>query len=186
MGRAGYMADPKKLNSREIMEGQVEWRKEWFRKVPGSLNIYAWSSQEIRIDPSYCPYKRRYSWEEFNKLQERQPYIQNFPIIPGPSIDDEFDEKWFVKQYKETLKLFQYVSEFTSQMLCKIMRMLITTLICFEDAKAVDRQFWRFNFGSTKLAWDFNIGLIPQQVHGLFSGVRYLQSHYLQTFEEMI
>ena len=31
MGRAGYSADPKKLNSREIMEGQLEWRKYWFR-----------------------------------------------------------------------------------------------------------------------------------------------------------
>ena len=31
MGRAGYIADPKKLNSMEIMEGQLEWRKNWFR-----------------------------------------------------------------------------------------------------------------------------------------------------------
>ena len=31
MGRAGYIADPKKLNSREIMEGQLEWRKTWVR-----------------------------------------------------------------------------------------------------------------------------------------------------------
>ena len=41
MGRAGYSADPKKLNSREIMEGQLEWRKNWFKQIPGSLNIYA-------------------------------------------------------------------------------------------------------------------------------------------------
>ena len=41
MGKAGYMADPKKLHNREIMEGQLEWRKEWFKKVPCSLKIYA-------------------------------------------------------------------------------------------------------------------------------------------------
>ena len=41
MGRAGYIANPKKLNSKEIMEGQLEWRKNWFKQVPGSLNIYA-------------------------------------------------------------------------------------------------------------------------------------------------
>ena len=104
MGRAGYIANPKKLNSKEIMEGQLEWRKDWFRKVPCSLKLYAQIPQELRIDPSYCPCKRRYSWDEFNELQERQPYLQNFPIIPGPSIDDDFDKNWFVKQCKDTLK----------------------------------------------------------------------------------
>ena len=41
MGRARYTADPKKLNSREIMEGELEWRKAWFRQVPSLLKIYA-------------------------------------------------------------------------------------------------------------------------------------------------
>ena len=66
------------------------------------------------------------------------------------------------------------------------MRMLITALTCFDDAKLIDRQFWRFNFKLAGLAWDFEIGPIPQQVHGLFARVRFLPSHYLQTFEEMI
>ena len=114
MGRAGYMANPRKLHNREIMEGQLEWRKEWFKKVPRSLKIYAPSSKEMRIDQSFCPCKRRYTWEEFNKLQERQPYILNFPKIPGPSLEDELDEKWFIRQCQETLKLFQHVPEFTS------------------------------------------------------------------------
>ena len=71
IGRAGYIADPKKLNNREIMEGQLEWRKTWFIQVLGSLKIYTKIPQELQIDPSYCPCKRRYNWEEFNKLQER-------------------------------------------------------------------------------------------------------------------
>ena len=97
MGRAGYTAEPKKLNSKEIMEGQLEWRKTWFRQVPSSLKIYAKSPQELRIDPSYCPCERRYTWNKFSKLQERQSYLQNFPIILGPSLDEDFEEKWFVK-----------------------------------------------------------------------------------------
>ena len=114
MGRAGYIANPTKLNNREIMEGELEWHKEWFRKVPGSLKIYAQSPQEMRIDPSFCPCERRYSWKEFSKLQERQPYILNFSTIPGPSLEDELDEKWFVRYFQETLKLFQHVTQFTS------------------------------------------------------------------------
>ena len=64
--------------------------------------------------------------------------------------------------------------------------MLITALTCFDDAKLVDRQLWRFNVGTAELAWDFQRGPIPQQVHGLFARVQFLLSHYLQTFEEMI
>ena len=64
--------------------------------------------------------------------------------------------------------------------------MLIIALTCFEDAKLVDRQFWRFSVGTSELAWDFQRGPIPQHVHGLFARVRFLPSHYLQTFEEMI
>ena len=101
-------------------------------------------------------------------------------------MDEEFDEKWFVKQCRDTIKQFQHVPEFTSQLLCKILRMLITALTCFEDAKLVDRQFWRFSGGTSELAWDFQRGPLPQQVHGLFARVRFLPSHYLQTFEEMI
>ena len=40
--------------------------------------------------------------------------------------------------------------------------------------------------GTSELAWGFQRGPIPQSVHGLFARVRFLSSHYLQTFEEMI
>ena len=63
MGRAGYLADPKQLHSREIMEGQLDWRKNWFRSYDDSLKIYAESPQDLRIDPTYCPCKRRYDWK---------------------------------------------------------------------------------------------------------------------------
>ena len=71
MGRARYIADLAKLHNREIMEGYLEWCKEWFKKVLGSLKIYAQSLQEMQIDPSFCPCERCYTWEEFSKLQER-------------------------------------------------------------------------------------------------------------------
>ena len=40
--------------------------------------------------------------------------------------------------------------------------------------------------GTRELAWDFDIGPTPQQVHGLWARVRMLPSHYAQTFKEMI
>ena len=128
MGRAGYMANPTKLYSREIMEGELERRKEWFKNVAGSLKIYAESPQELRINPSYCPYERRYTWEEYKKLQERQPHVLNFPKIPSPSPKDELNEKWFVMQCKDTLKLYQQIPDFNCQILCKIVRISLQPL----------------------------------------------------------
>ena len=56
----------------------------------------------------------------------------------------------------------------------------------FDDAKLVDKQFWKFDMGVQNLAWNFEIGPLPQQMHGLWARVRVLPSHYMQTFEEMI
>ena len=64
MLRAGYQADPSKLRSKELMENQLPWRLEWFQKHPQTVKLYAESPQEMRIDPSYCPWKRRYRWAE--------------------------------------------------------------------------------------------------------------------------
>ena len=95
-------------------------------------------------------------------------------------------EKWFVKQCKYFINLFERVLDFTCLLLVKILRMLFICLTAFEDAKIVDRQFWKFDVGVQDLAWDFKIGPMPQQVHGLYARVRLLPSHYMQTFEEMI
>ena len=62
----------------------------------------------------------------------------------------------------------------------------VIALTSFEDAKLINRQFWRFSVGTTELAWDFQRGPIPQQAHGLFAQVCFLPSHYLQTFKETI
>lgn len=64
--------------------------------------------------------------------------------------------------------------------------MLEVCLTVFEDAKLTEKDFWKYNFGDANLAWDFKVGPLPQQVHGLFARVRFLPSHYMQTFEEMI
>ena len=50
----------------------------------------------------------------------------------------------------------------------------------------MDHSFHRFHFGDHKLAFDFNVGPLPQQMHGLFAKVRFLHSAYHRTFEEMV
>ena len=116
--------------------------------------MYAENPQELRIDPSYCPCERRYKWEEYKKLVERQPFLLNWPKISGPKKEDPLTEQWMVKQCKYYIKLFERVPDFTCQLLVKILRMLYVCRTGFEDAKLIDRQFWKFMMGTRELAWD--------------------------------
>ena len=50
----------------------------------------------------------------------------------------------------------------------------------------LDHSFHRFHFGDQKLAFDFNVGPLPQQLHGLFARIRFLDSAYHRTFQEMV
>ena len=186
MLRAGYNADPAHLYSEAIMKDQLPWRKEWFKLHPETIKMYAESPRNLRIDPSYCPCERRYRWREYERLVERQPFLLNWPRIRGPDAEDALTEQWMAKQAKYFIKYFEQVPDYTCQFFVKILRMIYVCLTGFEDAKKVDRMFWKFNMGTRELTWDFDIGPTPQQVHGLWARVRMLPSHYAQTFEEMI
>ena len=91
-----------------------------------------------------------------------------------------------VKQCKYYIKFFERVPDFTRQLFVKILCMLYVCLTGLEDAKLINRQFWKFMMGTRELAWEFEVGPTPQQVHGLWARVRTLPSHYIQTFEEMM
>ena len=186
MFRAGYLADPRHLRSEAIMKDQLKWRLEWFKAHPETIKIYAESPQELRIDPSYCPWERRYSWDEYARAVEQQPFLLNWPKIRGPEKEDPLTERWMAAQCKFYIKLFERVPDSTCQIFIKILRMLYVCLTGFEDAKLIDRQFWKFMMGTRELAWEFEIGPTPQQVHGLWARVRTLPSHFIQTFKEMM
>jgi len=69
--RGGYNINPEVLLSKEMMENQPEWQKEWMRRTEGALEIYRNSPRHLRVDPTFCPCPRRYSWEEFAEIQAR-------------------------------------------------------------------------------------------------------------------
>lgn len=46
-----------------IMKNQPEWRKKCLAKYK-NIKEYAATPRELRIDPTFCPTPRRYSWEE--------------------------------------------------------------------------------------------------------------------------
>lgn len=82
--RAGYNVSMDKLRTREMLEGQPDWRREWMRWHKTALEIYRNSPRELRIDPTFCPCERRYNWDEFRQIQARYPLAINYPKLLSP------------------------------------------------------------------------------------------------------
>jgi len=86
-------------------------------------------------------------------------------------------------QYRE---IYKDVPDFAVKMLCKFLNLLLSCFTEFHEIQMIDPSFHRFHLGDQWLAFDFNIGPFPQQMHGLFAKIRFLHSHYQRTFEEMV
>ena len=183
--RGGYK-DGAKAHSKEVMEVQPSWRLKWFRQKDGVRKIYTDSPRQYRIDPTYCPTPRRYSWADFEKKQERNASLLNFPKIASPASYTIINDAWMAELCNTTIAYFEGVPDFTVQMFCKFLRLLETLLTCFEKEKRQDPNYYRYHFGSQQLAWDLNMAPLPQQVHGLYQRVRFLRSCYVEAFEEMM
>ena len=117
------------------MENQLEWHKEWFRSTEGSLKIYVNSLQNLRIDPSYYPYRRQYSWADFEKVVQRNPFALNFPFIQSPEHFTKITEEWMSKHCMDSLKKFAYLPKYAIQMYCKFLRLLLICFNKFKDAR---------------------------------------------------
>lgn len=91
--RSGYVKPPSRAD-KSLWEVQPGWRKDWMKKRAGTLQIYYDSPRDMRIDPTYCPTQRRYTWAEFEKLKERNPHVLNFPKVPEPLAYTELNDAW--------------------------------------------------------------------------------------------
>ena len=154
--------------------------------MEGSLKIYVNSQQQLRIDPGYYPCRRRYSWANFEKVVHKNPFALNFPFIQSLKHFTEITKAWMSMHCMDSLNKFADVPKNAIQMYCKVLRLLLICFDKFGDAKMQNMAHYKFNFGDQKLAWDFNIGPLPQQIYGLYGRVRFLLSFHMTTFEEMM
>ena len=183
--RAGY-TKPKTMYDKSLWDNQPAWRAKWMKKRSGTLKIYYESPREMRIDPTYCPTERRYTWAQFEKEQEKNPNLLNFPRVASPQSYLEINDEWMAELCETIISYYEGVPDFTIVMFCKFLRLIHILLTCFEKEKKVDPYYYKYNLGDQELAWDLNLFPLPQQVHGLYERVRFLQSPYIITFEEMM
>ena len=132
--RAGYKVDPNNLRSKEMLEGQPRWRLEWMRRTEGALRIYRDSPRNLRIDPTFCPCDRRYSWDEFAKIRARFPLALNYPQLPSPEHYTDLTEEWMAKVCHQYLEKYAEVPDFAVKMMCKFLNLL---LVCFQDFQEI-------------------------------------------------
>ena len=152
---------------------------------PQALKIYVNTPKEFQIDPSFYPCRQRYITEEYERIVRRNHFAINFLNIPSLEHFSEVTKEWMTKQGHVYLRKISDVLDFTSQMFCKFLTLLLIYFTCFEDVKLQNKSFYQFYFGYVKLEWDFNITRLLQQVHGLYENFCFLRSHYRATFEEI-
>ena len=81
--RGGYIR-PAIMYEKSLWENHPDWRVKWIKRHQGALKIYYELPRDMRIDPTYCPTERRYSWADFEKKLQHNPNLLNFPKAASP------------------------------------------------------------------------------------------------------
>ena len=112
------------------------------KKRSGTLKIYYELQREMRIDPTYCPTECRYNWEQFEKMQEKNPNLLNFPRVASPQSYLEINDKLMAELCETLISYYEGVPDFTVVMFCKFLRLIHTLLTCFEKEKKIDPYYY--------------------------------------------
>lgn len=154
--QAGYKKTDKGARSKEILEGQLPWRLEWFKKVKGSLQRYYDSPMELRMDPTYCLWPWRYTWEHFEKQKSKSPDAINFQKVDPRESYLNITEEWMVQTCRTYIKLFTIVPNLTFQMMVKFLNLIVICLTEFEDITLENPSFHKYYMGDAQLSWDLD------------------------------
>ena len=166
------------------MQNQPTWRLTWFKKYPQSRTTYARAPREIRIDPMYCPVRRRRTWEEHVFRQRTHPTWLNYPMLPPPESNKEPTESYMLQTLEQTVNQFKGVPDLACMMLTKICKMLIACIEDFHNSIHTRAPWTRFLEGRTGLSWNLQLAPTPNVLMGLFARLQFMPSHHMQTFED--
>lgn len=118
-GNGQYAIERPTLVSQNRDGNQVPWCLEWMRKYEGTMKIYRDSLRELRVDSTYCPCPKRYSWDDFARVQARFPLALNYPKLPSPEHYTEMTEEWMIQVCSEQLQLYSRLPYYTIKMFKK-------------------------------------------------------------------
>ena len=118
----------------EIEKNQPTWRINWLRRYPKNKYYYLAAPQELRIDPTYCPIRRRRAWDSFKRYTDTQRNTWlNYPVLPAPAQGRTPTEKYMVDTLEGVINQLKGIPDLACIMLCKIAKMISTCITKFNQ-----------------------------------------------------
>ena len=131
--KPGYQEiDVDKWQVKEVMDKQPQWRFQFLARWR-TIQEYKEAPRSLRIDPSFCPVPRRYTWEQFEVLLKDNPNALNYPLCPVRPHDQPLNETWFLEACADVEAKFTNAMDLSCQMLVKIVQLLSTCITVFQD-----------------------------------------------------
>ena len=144
---------------------------------------YANASRAHRIDPTFCPVKRWYTWPQYELITKQYPDYLNYPLLP--EADTFCSRKYFLSTLQNAINMYEGVPDIACRMLVKIAHLLILCTETFINELPNNRPWEHMLEGNQSLSFDLNKGPNRNQVMGLYARCQFLPSYHMQTFEEM-
>ena len=130
------------FNTSAFNKMQPLWRRRWFKEYPTQLAWYKRAPKALRIDPSYCPIKRRKTWEDYEHFHARNPQWLNYPSMPAPRGNPM--EDYVITTMEKYVEMLKDVLDFTCKIFVNILTMLLACLKTFERASDIGDKWNRF------------------------------------------
>lgn len=105
-------------------EESANVEEELFKKYPASRTFYAQAPRELRVDPVFCPWRRRQTWGDFKAFGGKTPHWLNYPLLDALDEDESITEGYVIRVANTTISQFEGVPDLACRMLVKIMKLL--------------------------------------------------------------
>ena len=118
----------------------------------GYILEYAPAPRDRRIDPTYYPIARQYTWVQFDTISKYYPEPCNFPLLPAT---DRFcTQKNFCSSLPHAINLYKGIPDIACRLLSKFAHTLILCIEVFEKELPHNKPWEIMLEGNQSLAFD--------------------------------
>lgn len=140
----------------------------------------------MRADPVFCPTPRRYTWDDFECHQRRNPNLMNFPLMPPLPKGEIPNEENFVMMIDSLLEKYDSVPDPSIVLTCKFLSLFKDCIQGFAELQHQKIMLSQFNNIDMGLAFDLQIGPLGDQIWGYYAHLQHMEAHYMITWEEIM
>ena len=155
------------INGKSHLLNQPLWQLAYIQKHTATILEYANAPRYCKIDPTYCPIKRRYTWDAFEKILKFYPTRLNYPSLLGA---DRFcSSTYFISTLKYAIDMYDGAPDIVCRMLVKIAHLLLLIVDTFHKELPHNWPWEIMLEGNQALTFDLHKGPNRKQVMGLYA-----------------